>query len=658
MAISATGLGSSLDVNGLVSQLMAIERQPVAALDKRAAGYQSELTAYGKVKSALSGFQDALSGLTTQNSLRAATATAADATIATASATASATPGSYDIEIDQLAQQHKLATTAFAGTGDTLGSGTITIQFGTWSGSSFTANAAKAVATVNIGAANASLSGVRDAVNAADIGVRANLINDGTGYRLVLTSTDGGEANSMRITVADDDAANSDTSGLSRLAYDPAASAGSGRNLAQISAAQNAVIRIDGLTLSQGTNVVSRAIDGLSITATKVGSTTVTVAQDTAKTKAALQGMVTAYNDLDKVLRDQTAYNASTKTGGPLLGDASARRMQSEIRSTLSGVIDSLPAGMNSLSAIGLRFQSDGKLKLDESKLDSVLSTNFKGAAAILAAWGSPSDSLIPWAGSSAASKPGSYAISVSQIATQGRLTGDSSAALVIQAGVNDTLELSIDGRAASITLAAGTYASASALAAELQSVLNGNADVLDAGASVSLSETAGALSIVSDRYGASSAVLLTGGNGATDLFGASPLAQAGVDVAGMLNGAAATGAGQILSGATGNDAEGLRVRVLGGPTGARGALTYTVGIATRLDRLISAALDDDGSIASRISGIESSIKTLRSRQDSMNERLSSVEARYRAQFVALDTMLAKMNTTSSFLQSQLASLG
>jgi flagellar hook-associated protein 2 len=164
-------------------------------------------------------------------------------------------------------------------------------------------------------------------------------------------------------------------------------------------------------------------------------------------------------------------------------------------------------------------------------------------------------------------------------------------------------------------------------------------------------------LAIGANRYGSASSVAITGGNGAAALFGAAPLASTGVDVAGTLDGVAASGVGQTLTGAAGTPAEGLAVRILGGATGARGSVTFGRGFADQLNTYVSGLLDGDGLIAARTDGINASIKGLDRRQEALQARLDQIEKRYRAQFTALDTMLSSMNKTSSFLTQQLDSL-
>jgi flagellar hook-associated protein 2 len=220
-------------------------------------------------------------------------------------------------------------------------------------------------------------------------------------------------------------------------------------------------------------------------------------------------------------------------------------------------------------------------------------------------------------------------------------------AALVIAAGVNDTLQLQVDGVAATVTLAAGSYTAAS-LAATLQARINGTSALAAAGASVTIVAAGGVLTVNSGRYGAASSVAISGGNAAVDLFGAA-VSTAGVDAQGSLGGKAATGAGRFLT------AQGLTVEVEGGATGARGSLTYTRGYGDQLNTLIGDLMDS--TIATRTNGLNASSKAIDRQREMLNSRLDNVEKRYRAQFIALDNMVATMNSTSSYLTQQLAAL-
>ncbi len=129
------------------------------------------------------------------------------------------------------------------------------------------------------------------------------------------------------------------------------------------------------------------------------------------------------------------------------------------------------------------------------------------------------------------------------------------------------------------------------------------------------------------------------------------------MNTAGTINGAAATGTGQHLTGATGSVTEGLKIQIMGGATGARGTLNFSRGYAYQLDTLASSFLNSTGPITGRTDGINKTIKDIGNQRDALNRRLVDVETRYRAQFTALDTMISSMNNTSSFLTQQLANL-
>ena len=188
-----------------------------------------------------------------------------------------------------------------------------------------------------------------------------------------------------------------------------------------------------------------------------------------------------------------------------------------------------------------------------------------------------------------------------------------------------------------------------------MRSKINGASALKEAGLAVTVTHNAGVFSITSNSYGASSTVSVAG-NGALNLLGATPAITAGVDVAGTLNGQPATGSGQSLVANTG-DAAGLKILVAGGALGARGNVYYSQGYAHALNKLADSILANDGALSGRTNGLNSSIKNIAKQRDTLEARLGNLEARYRKQFSALDTMLGSMNQTSTYLTQQLASL-
>ena len=207
-------------------------------------------------------------------------------------------------------------------------------------------------------------------------------------------------------------------------------------------------------------------------------------------------------------------------------------------------------------------------------------------SSSLFAANASISDSLISVVGTTSSTQEGSYGVNITSLATAGQLTGASAAGLTITAGMNDQLSLLVNGVSTSVTLSPGTYASAAALATELQTQINGALS-----GSVAVSESGGTLSITSNQYGSASNISITGGNAATGLFGASPSSIAGQDVSGTINGQAATGSGQTLTANAGGPAAGISLLVSGGATGARGTVNFSQGIASRLDQYLTSVL-------------------------------------------------------------------
>jgi flagellar hook-associated protein 2 len=187
------------------------------------------------------------------------------------------------------------------------------------------------------------------------------------------------------------------------------------------------------------------------------------------------------------------------------------------MRGLLNTSVDSGGA-LTTLSQIGVSFGSDGTLSLDSAKLNTAIDSNFDGIAALFAKAGKTTDSLVSYSASTAKTQPGSYAVEVSQLATRGATQGSQIADLIVSAGVNDQLDLTVDGKVISVTLAAAAYGSAAALAAEIQSKVNG---AMGSAGSVLVTQNGGMLSIISARYGSASQASVSGGNGMASLFGA-----------------------------------------------------------------------------------------------------------------------------------------
>jgi flagellar hook-associated protein 2 len=665
--ISSLGAGSGIDLNSLIDQLVEAASVPKTALfDLQEAQLQAELSAYGTFKSGLSSFQDALSELQTASDFRKTSASSSNSAVFTATSSGSAAPGSYSIEVTNLAQSHRVASDAFENTTDEVGTGEITFRFGTYDsgGNTFTANADKAIGTVTIDSSNSSLQGIRDAVNAADIGVTASIVNDGTGYRLLFKSDDSGEDNSLEITVSDTTDGNDldDSVGLSQLAYDPTATAGNGKNLTETATAEDAAFSIDGLSMTRSSNSVSGAIEGVTLQLTGETSgtpATLTVTEDTSTIESNVSAFVDAYNELAATLDALAGYNDVTEEGGILMGDSLVNSVTRQIRTQLTGAVTGLSGSYTSLYQLGISFQEDGTLTLDESTLSDALEDDPDAVGRVFAATGEASDSLINFLDSSSDTLVGDYAVTVTQLATQGSYTGATLGAFPITIdSSNDTFEIKVDGvQSATITLTQGSYATGAELAAQLQSRINADSDLQDSDVSVTVSfSSVGGdhFEIVSDSYGSTSKVEFTAVEG-SGLGLSVATGTDGVDVAGTIGGVAASGIGQTLYGA--DDADGLELQVLGGSTGSRGTISFTRGVADQLNTLLETYVGDDSLIDVRSEGINTSLEGVDEERDDLEVRVAALEARYRNQFAALDILLTQLQSTSSFLTTQLASL-
>jgi flagellar hook-associated protein 2 len=655
---------SSLDVNSIVSQLMTVERQPITKLAAKEAGYQAKLSAYGSVKGAVAGFQTALQGLNSASKFQTLTATASDTSVFTASATSIAVAGTYSLEVTSLAQAQKLAAAGQTSSSAAIGAGaatTVTFDFGTisggtlsngvYSGATFASNG-NGTKSITIDSSNNSLQGIRDAINAAKIGVTATIINDGSGtpYRLTLSSDSNGVSNSMKVSVSGDAAVGS------LLGHDPAGT----QNLSETVTAQNANLKVNGVSVTKTSNVVTDVVPGVTLTLNKVTSSpaTLTVARDTNSISSSIGSFVKAYNDLAGTLKNVSAYDAANQRGAILQGDATVRSLQSQLRGIVGTAVMGTPGNLTTLSSVGVSFQKDGSLAIDQTKLNDAMNNHFDDIASLFASVGKSTDSLVSFNNATSSTKAGNYALNITQVATQGKTVGSTTITtpLVIVGGSNDTLDLSINGISASVTLSPGTYNTAQALATELQAKINGVTTLSNMGVSVAVSENAGKLTVTSVNYGSTSSVSVSGGTAESALGLGGDTPTAGVDVAGSIGGTTATGSGQLLSAISG-DALGLGILVNGGALGDRGVLHYSQGYASTLNTWASAVLGVDSIISSRTDGIGKSIADIGKRRTELETRLINIEKRYRAQFTALDSMLSSMNSTSAYLTQQLANL-
>lgn len=389
--MTTIGTTSSIDVQGIVSQLMQIEQKPLQSLQKTITGIETKLSAFGKLQSALASFQDAARSLTRADTWGAATATSSDESSVKATADSGAIIGGYSIEVGQLAQRQTVASGAFADSATVIGGGTLRLRMGALDagGTTFTPDAQRPEVAITI-AAGATLTDVRNAINTAAAGITASLVADGTGQRLMLRSADSGAAQAFAIAVDDADGGNNDAAGLSALAFTPG-TAGAG-NLLLTQAAQDARVTVNGLEVTSSSNRLTGVIENLTIDIRRATTAPieVSVASDGEALHGSLDTFVESYNAVNKLITEQIRYDPATKTAGPLQGNQTVVRIQQRMREVLRATVGS--GSPNSLSAIGIELQRDGSLKVDATRSDAALSDPDRVQAFFAAAGTSPED--------------------------------------------------------------------------------------------------------------------------------------------------------------------------------------------------------------------------------------------------------------------------
>ncbi len=360
-AITSTGVGSGIDVAGLVSSLVAAEGASKSArLDAREAKYAAQLSSLGTLKGTVSEFQGSYSALKSVSTFNALTATSSNDEVFTVSATKDAVAGSYDIDVTQLAVAQRLQTASGYPDNNitSIGTGTLTFSF-----------ASDLATTFDVTISDGTLQDIRDSINDADIGVKANVVFDGTEFQLVMTSQTGTD-NALTITQT------STTGDLSNF------STGS---LTQTVAPLDAALTVDGVIITSASNTLSNIIEDVTIDLVGTGTTeTLTLAKDTSAVGAAVQGFVDGYNALITATNAATAYSEEGASG-ILIGDSTVRSIVSQLRGILNTTVGDVNTQYNSLASIGILTARDGTLEYDVSKLTAALSAKPEEVQQLLA---------------------------------------------------------------------------------------------------------------------------------------------------------------------------------------------------------------------------------------------------------------------------------
>jgi len=358
--ISSAGVGSGLDINSLVSQLVAAERAPKEGrLTREDVRLTEEFSALAVLKGAMSGLQGAANAVRTPAALALSKASVRDEQYFTASASAAAVAGSYDVEVEQLATAARLGSEVYVGgSGSVVGTGTLTITVGTRAFS------------IDITQDSDTLAQIRDAINAESDNstVRATLVGDASGSYLVLTGTATGAANPITVSATGADA------GLQALVDDLNAF-----DLDRDVAAQDAIVHVSGYEIRGATNAISGAIDGVTLNlkkATAGETVALVVERDDAAIQKKAEGFVNAYNALAQQIKTLGRYDAATRVAGPMLGDSLLRGLDTQLRRILSDPVPGTTGNYRTLTSLGISVTSTGSLQLDAAKFNEALAAD------------------------------------------------------------------------------------------------------------------------------------------------------------------------------------------------------------------------------------------------------------------------------------------
>lgn len=353
--ITSLGAGSGLFSMDLVDQLVAAERTPTQArLDRNQQLYETKISAYGALRSALEGLKSPLEALSKPDGLRAFTAASSDENVVGLDVDQSKiTRGSYNINVTQLAQAQSLASNDFADRDTTaVGTGTLTINVGGES------------TDITIDSSNNTLEGIAEAINDAGAGVSAGVVDTGSGFRLVMSSEESGLDNAIEVSVSGDgDGSDTDASGLSQLAFN-----GSASNMNETVAAKDALLEVNGIAISRSSNSVEGVVDGATFELKSTGTSTISVTENPDDVADRMQAFVDKYNAFQDIVKKASGYNAETEQGSVLTGDSAIRSIQRDLRNLLVDVPEGLEdSPVRMLADIGIKTDPDnGKLEFDK----------------------------------------------------------------------------------------------------------------------------------------------------------------------------------------------------------------------------------------------------------------------------------------------------
>jgi flagellar hook-associated protein 2 len=362
--ISSSGIGSGLNVSQIVTALMDAEKGPLNSINKSISTDNAQISAYGSISSQISSFQSSIAGLVTSSTIKVTTASSSSTSVLSVSNDGTALAGEYKINVTQLASPEIITSdisSDFTSLDSEIGSSSDSIS----------------ILGTTITPATYTVAGIVEAINSANIsGVSATIINRGTSseadYQIRIVNTSG--------TAASIDFSDFEDDGL-EFGTTPAV---------------NGIFTINGdpVEITRSSNAITDLVPGLTINLIGTGDSTITVAKDNSALSSKISAFVTAFNTLDKSLKDISSYDTTAKKGAALYGDSVINSLRREIRSIITSTLGvNATTSYNRLSQVGVSFKSDGTLSLDSTTLNTAISANFNKVASLFSGTGDSTDS-------------------------------------------------------------------------------------------------------------------------------------------------------------------------------------------------------------------------------------------------------------------------
>ena len=626
--ISVSGLISGIDSASIIDAFVKADGAATRIIERQKSLKQAKLDAVRsfntKVLSAQLGLNDLKKSATFQ---KRQAVSSLDTALAVSSTSTSAVPGTYTLDVTQVAKAHQSATAGTASATAPIGVGTVSVKVGS------------APATILDFSAGGSLNDVATAINGANLGAIASVVNDGTGtpYRLVLQATKTGTANNLVVSGTGD--------------FDPLFS-----NMATLTESKDAKVRVGGtggFTITQASNTFSDVIPGVSLVAkTEQNGVAITVSSDAMAAKEKITTFVKDLNTAITYFNQNSKYDSTTKQGGVLITESALRSQLGAIQRSFSGAVPGLPTSMNNITALGITIdQKEGTFTVDDAKLTAALSDNADGVMRLFTNSGTSSNSAVQFSYVSSQTKVDQpFAVNITQAASQAVVaaTGDLAVSTDIY-GSNDRLNLTINGSPLSLTLAHGLAYTRSQLAELVQTTIN--AAIPNQGAQVSASITGNRLDLRSTMYGSTHTIQVMSSSTATAALGLATTQAVGLDVTGTINGVAAVGNGQLMKGGTGTPAEGLSLLVTATVPISGVSVTARKGLAQQTGDIFSRLTNGtSGIIVTEDVALTNSIDDMNNQITKKNALLETRKLYYQAQFAAMEKMIAQFQGQASYL--------